>query len=160
MSEDVKVVAEEIRGILLPVGARSLLLPNAAVAELIVYREGAETRDGSSPDWLLGEIEWRGRRIPLVSFEVAAGRKRADTGTRRARIAVLNTPSGNEALPYIGVLTLGISRLVRITPENLDADDDDPSVITALIHKAATINGQGVWIPNLDALEAMVAQAG
>jgi chemosensory pili system protein ChpC len=106
---------------------------------------------------MLGDISWRGRRIPVVSFELAAGAEAQDGARHRARIAVLNTPSGNEAAPYIGVLTLGISRLVRITAENLAADDE-AEVISPLVHEAASINKQPVWIPNLDALEQLVAE--
>jgi chemosensory pili system protein ChpC len=142
--------AGEIRGVLLPLGGHMLLLPNAAVAELIGFQNPEP--DEANPDWLLGNLTWRGRRVPLVSFEQAAGLPRTEQGSQRLRIAVLNTLNGNEELPYIGLLTQGITRLTRVRATSL-SDDSEGGSDSALVKAAVLISGQPAWIPDLDELE-------
>jgi chemosensory pili system protein ChpC len=144
-----------MRGVLLPVGERSLLLPNAAVAELVGFQEPAP-EDGA-PDWLLGSIQWRGRRVKVVSFGAVAGAGPAGLPGQRLRIALLNTLNGNPELPYIGLLTLGISRLVRASADNL-APDPSGEVDSDLVLRSVTVGGQPAWIPDLDRLERMLVE--
>ena len=146
----------DIRGVLLPVGSRFLLLPNSSVAEVIGYRE--PKADAATSDWLLGWIEWRGLRVPVVSFEQVMGHQELVRGSQRVRIAILNTLNGNAALPYIGVYTPGISRLTRITASNLDEDTSEAPV-SPLILEAIRIDEQPAWIPDMDELEQMVLAA-
>ena len=145
--------SDELRGVMLPVGSRLLLLPNSAVAEVIGYQE--PNVGSSDPDWMLGSIEWRGRALPVISFELAMGRPQSDLGSQRARIAVLNTLSGNRSLPYIGIYTLGISRLARVTAGNLSEDsEEEPD--SSLVLESVKINGQPAWIPDMDKLEELI----
>ena len=58
---------ETVHSLLLPINKELLLLPNAAVAEVITYSEPEAIND--APEWLLGILNWRERRIPLISFE-------------------------------------------------------------------------------------------
>jgi len=156
MTESRVLGSGEIRGVLLPVGSRFLLLPNSSVAEVIGYRE--PEADASAPDWWLGKIEWRGLRVPVISYEQAMGRQDAERGSQRARIAILNTLNGNPILPYIGVYTLGISRLTRIAADNL-AEDSAGALASPLVLEAVRINEQPAWIPDMDKLEEMVLDA-
>ncbi len=153
MTESRVLGSGEKRGVLLPVGSRFLLLPTSSVAEVIGYRE--PKADADAPAWWLGWIDWRGLRTPVVSFEQAIGCQESVRGSQRARIAILNTLNGNAALPYIGVYTLGISRLARITADNLAEDtSEDPE--SPLVLEAIRIDEQPAWIPNMDELELMV----
>ena len=56
----------DIRGVLISVSQGRLLLPNASVAEVITFSEPEPV--GNAPDWMLGQIRWRGWRLPLLSF--------------------------------------------------------------------------------------------
>jgi chemosensory pili system protein ChpC len=149
--------ASELRGVLFPVGSRFLLLPSVAVAEVIGYQE-PEAAPGD-PQWLLGRLSWRGRAVPLVSFERALGHPAQERKERRTRIAVLNTASGNPQLPYIALLSPGVSRLARISAENLE-EDPEGMPLSELVAESVSISGQPAWIPDLDALERMVTTAG
>lgn len=156
MSASRIVGSRELRGIMLPVGTHNMLLPNAAVAELIGYQEPESEAD--KPDWWLGRIDWRGMQIPVVSMEMALGLNSPQPG-RRTRIAVLNTLNGNAELPYLGVLSIGISRLARVSAANLIADPQGRPD-SALIMEAVYLGEQEAWIPDLDALERLVVEAG
>jgi len=145
--------AQEIRGVLLPVGRHYLLLPNAAVAEVIAFEE-PKTQPGA-PDWLLGQLAWRGRTIPVVSWERAVEESEPDWEARRVRIVVLNTLNGNSALPHIGILSVGIARLARIRADVL-AEDPTEETASPLVKASVFITGLPAWIPDLDELERWV----
>jgi chemosensory pili system protein ChpC len=154
MSQQSRVLGNrEMRGLLLPLGERNLLLPNVAVAELVGFQEPEAEADAE--DWLLGSIAWRGRRIPVVSFTAALGGETLPAQGQRMRIAVLNTLNGNPELPYIGVLTLGISRLARVSADNL-APDPSGEVDSDLVLESLTVGDQPAWIPDLDRLETLL----
>ncbi|MCE6984778.1 chemotaxis protein CheW, partial [Pseudomonas frederiksbergensis] len=80
----------------LPLSDRCLVLPNVAVAELIGFQAGSPVL--ASPEWLLGWIDWRGQRLPLLSFESACGGQ-LQVG-ERARIVVLNA-LGSSPLRFV-----------------------------------------------------------
>ncbi len=148
--------SREMRGLLLPLGERSLILPSVAVAELVGYQE--PTVEPDTADWHLGTIQWRGRRIPVVSFSAALGGDPDRGRGQRMRIAVLNTLNGSKELPYIGLLTLGVSRLARISADNM-VPDPSGEVDSDLVQAALVIGDQPAWIPNLDRLEELVSGA-
>jgi len=153
MKEGRAFSAQEIRGVLLPVGISHLLLPNAAVAEVITFQE-PEPQDGA-PDWLLGWITWRGRHIPVISWERAVEGGEPDWGARRVRIVVLNTLNGNPDLPHIGVLSVGVARLARIRADTL-AEDPTGRGASPLVKASVIITGLAASIPDLDELERWV----
>jgi len=155
MTESRVLGDHEMRGVLLPVGRRFLLLPNSAVAEVIGYRE--PEIDGPAPEWWLGWIEWRGLRVPVVSYEQVIGHQEELRGSQRARIAILSTLNGNSSLPYVGIYTLGISRLARIGADTL-AEDNSEEAESSLVLESVIINDLPAWIPDMDKLEEMVLE--
>ena len=53
--------------LLLPLSAQNILLPSAAVAEILAYEKPKEVLD--CPKWLIGILTWRGVHIPLAHLE-------------------------------------------------------------------------------------------
>ncbi len=144
--------SHEMRGVLLPVASRPLLLPNAAVAEVIGFQvPAAEGR--SHPGWL-GFLDWRGRRLPVTSFSGLLGETDL-RGSGRQRIVVLNA-LGESDLDYIGLHALASPRLARITRRQIQPDPEglpESDLVTA----ALRFEGLPAWVPDLDRLEARVA---
>ncbi|WP_095081497.1 chemotaxis protein CheW [Pseudomonas sp. Irchel s3h17] len=139
-------------GLLLPLADRTLILPNVAVAELIDYQPGAFDLD--SPPWYLGQVNWRDRKIPLLSFESACGQKTVIG--ERARIVVLNTLSGRPNLKFIALLVQGIPRSYK-----LDSQLSYVDVPLCTLEKAAVqVADQVAKIPDLLALEELLVGAG
>ena len=102
----------------IPLYQDTLLLPNAAVAEIIAYAEPEVIDDG--PEWLIGKLNWRERKVPLISYELASGGEMPDkTGNR---IAVLNTLNSNPRVPYIAIVTQGIPSMKLIQEKHLSVD--------------------------------------
>ncbi len=100
-----------VRAQLIPLTDMNLLLPNTCIAEVIGVAEMNPVK--STPEWFLGMMDWRGVRIPVISFETMNGLPAASP-TRNSRVAVLNGIRGDEKLPFYGVLAQGIPRLLAL----------------------------------------------
>jgi len=139
---------EAIHCLTIPLYEETVLLPNAAIAEIVAYME-PEMIEGA-PDWLLGNVSWRDTQVPLISFEAISG-KDAGSAKKNSRIAVLNTLNGNAKIPYVGILSQGIPSIALVQEQGIEESSDQDSRIAV----GATINvgGVEVLIPNIDELE-------
>jgi chemosensory pili system protein ChpC len=137
----------DIRGVLITVPQGRLLLPNASVAEVITFSD-PEAIEGA-PDWMLGNIRWRGWRLPLLSFSRLAGWSQ-ETGQIGAKVVVLKALGGNPKLPYFAVLSQGFPRLVTVSRTAL-AEQGDGGDIDA-IHSRVMLNDDA-------AIEAQITAA-
>lgn len=132
--------------LLLPLAERQLIVPDVAVAELIGYRPGVPT--GSLAAWDLGDITWRGRPLPLVSFEAACGQP-LPSG-ERVRIAVMH--GIGPRLPFFGLLLQGIPRIFKADSQLSYID-----VPLASLELAAVLAGNDVArVPDLDTLAEVI----
>ncbi len=149
------VGADELRVLVAPTALGDLLLPSAAVAEVVSYAGEARMRQGG-PAWLVGDLDWRGQRVPLVDLGPTAEAdlpSRGPTGSRRQRPCALIcfSPSGNRALPYIAILVADSPRLVRLGAADLHEAVDPPPRPFALY--ALAYQGRPAWVPDLDLVE-------
>lgn len=110
---------DDIRGVLIQIAGSQLLLPNAATVEVLSYADPDPVDD--APAWLLGQIRWRGWRLPLLSFARIAGTEPegAPVGTK---LIVIKALGGDPKLPYFALVAQGFPRLVTITRENMIVD--------------------------------------
>ncbi len=142
---------QAVHCLLLPLFEETMLLPNAAVAEVISYAEPESIPDG--PDWLLGWLPWRDRKVPLISFEIASGRMVSDD-LQGNRIAVLNTLNSNPRVPYIAVLIQDLPKLHLVQPDSITARDDAEPRQSVVGQYLA--DGEPVLVPDIDDLEMRV----
>jgi len=140
----------EIRCVLVPVGNQRLLLPNANIAEVIP--QGVPEPVAGAPDWLLGEIDWRGYRVPLVGFARLAGFEDGEAGLV-LRMAVLKALGNHAALPYIAILTQGFPRLTTLNAE-LVIPTHDGKPLPEGIRAQVLVRDDVAMIPDLEWLEA------
>lgn len=140
---------ETLSVLLLPLAGRQLVVPDVAVAEIIGYRPG-DTAGRAAP-WELGDIPWRGRQLPLVSFEAACGQP-LPRG-ERVRVAVMH--GMDERLPFFALLMQGIPR-----PLKVDSQLSYVDVPLAPLELAAVLVGQdAVRVPDLDGLATLILSA-
>ncbi len=152
-SSSLKTQAQDSLGaLLLPLGDRQLLVPNSVVAELVPYRAPRAMPD--MPGWVLGQIDWRDLRLPLLCFELACGARLV--AGEQPRIAVLNALGGREHVKFIALLLQGIPRSVRVDA----ALPRHPAPLASLELEAVRVDEQEARIPDLIALEDKLAQAG
>ena len=153
MSE-AELTTEEIRAVLMPIGEAQVLLPNATLAEVISYRDPRPLEQ--SPEWMIGQIEWRQVSVPVVSLAAALGLRTESLG-HRSRIAVCNTLGTDSQLPFIGIAVDSIPRLTRVNGGNVEGREVADE--STLVLKRVKVAGEDALIPDLDELERMVRGA-
>lgn len=141
----------QIATLLIPVGGKQLVLPNVTVAEIIPFIE--PTAEDDMPTWYLGGFSWRNTLVPLVSFE-AINDEPFVTRTHNRRIAILNNVIGDPTLPFCGIVTEGLPRLMRLLPDEI-ASDEDAIVGPAEVGRVL-VNGERASIPNVAYIQQQV----
>ncbi len=148
-------LAADIRGVLISTGGGKLLLPNASVAEVITFSEPEAIID--APDWLLGNIRWRGWRLPVLSFAKLAD-VLSDESSYGAKVAVIKALGGNPKMPYFAVLSIGFPRLVTVAKSNLELTGSGSDVPLG-VQVAVQLGEEVAYIPDLLSVELMLAKA-
>lgn len=149
--------AGDIRGVLIQVAGARLLLPNATIAEVLSYAD-PEPVGESAPAWLLGRLRWRGWQVPLVAFGTLAGvaQERAALGSK---VVVLKALAGTSRTPYFAMLTQGFPRLVTVSRQALSVEDDTADAMPRAVQARVRLNDDPALLPDLEAIEALVADA-
>lgn len=142
--------------VLIPMNQRQLLLPNVSIAEVVDH--DARLERGDDHPWLAGYLEWRGQKLPVISYERANQQEAALPETGRGRIVVLNTIGpDHDRLPFMAVITRGIPSQSRLEPEQLqgrEAEDKGPADLMQV-----ELEGDTAWIPDLEYLESLAVEA-
>ncbi|MGI0118852.1 chemotaxis protein CheW [Zooshikella sp. RANM57] len=146
---------EVLSSLLIPIQDKMLLLPNVSVAEIIGFQQPSSSSD--TPEWHLGQINWREQSIPVISFEVANGEEYRGT-SRNARVAIINSISGNRELAFFAIVVQGIPHSVRLTESDVIAQDEPNQGELEAMHVLA--HGEPAIIPKLDSLETMILAYG
>lgn len=142
--------------VLIPMKDRQLLLPNVSVAEVVDHT--ADLAPGNGPGWLAGYLEWRGLRLPVVSYEAANGGDTVQPERGRGRVVVLNTIGAHhQRLPFLAVVTQGIPSQTRLEAAQVQASSGGTTGPADLM--TVDLEGEQVYIPNMEFLEDLGAQA-
>jgi chemosensory pili system protein ChpC len=155
MSADPK----ELYSLLIPLRAERLLVPRMCVAEVIALADMERKRDENAPEWLLGTIDWNGRRLAVVSFDrgepiAPKGRKKPS----RARIVVFHALSNRLKGGYFGILTQGFPQLVRVNPGVVAEDTDTPAPAGLPALCRVRMIHEFPLIPDIERIEEMLAE--
>lgn len=145
-----------VRCLVLPLHDMSLLVPNTMVAEVIDYKPAEAA--GHMPAWMVGMLSWRGRNVPVISFERLLGQGTAVHHEER-RYVVCNTLNGNPRIPFIAMEIQGIPHLTMVNNDMLEQDSGsqsrEPAVMASL-----RLNEESVIVPNIDVMEKMLEHLG
>ncbi|MCA0393929.1 MAG: chemotaxis protein CheW [Proteobacteria bacterium] len=147
---------QDIRAVLIQTEASRLLLPNATISEVLSYAEPEPMAD--APDWLLGQIRWRGWRLPLVAFAQLTGQG-IEHGGLGSKVVVLKSLGGEASLPFFALLTKGFPRLVSVSRDALVAGDAGESGLATGVRAHVQLNDETVLIPDIDGIERAILQA-
>lgn len=146
---------DQIYAVLISLEGDTLLLPNAAVVE-VISREAVRPAAGAPP-WLFGHCDWNGRRVPVVSFEALNGAV-APPVSHRTRIVLLHSFGTFLGAAAIALMTQGYPHLITLNRRALRSiplrtgDRDD------LILSRVRIASQEAVIPDLETIEADLAR--
>jgi chemosensory pili system protein ChpC len=116
---------------------------------------GPVTAVGAGLPWLTGTVEWRGLRVPLISFERLTGGA-GGAPTHNSRAIVLNTLNGNRDLPFIAVLSQRIPRLLLVTARMAGPMEDKDPVEGVLSY--VDMQGDEAVIPDIDRIEQLLGR--
>ena len=143
----------EIRCMLIPLHEGRLLLPNAAVAEVIGYRDPDLAEQDVA--WLQGTVSWHQRAIPVVDFERMLGYPDMGAGIRQ-RIAVCYALNPDEQRPMIGLVAQGIPRLLRVNRQTIESANAGSSHGSP-VRMTLSVGGEQFMVPDLDYLQAQLS---
>lgn len=144
---------ESIRCMQLPLVNLQLLIPNSAVAEIIGYAQPSEKFAGSG--WYDGLISWRGVLVPVVCLEQMCQQESREPGPR-SRIAIVYNPSGDDDLPYIGLILQDIPRAYLAERDRMQEAVGNPNCDYLLGHADKMM--EQLVLPNMDAIMVAVKQ--
>ena len=145
-----------IKSIILTLKNKLVVVPNAAVAEIISVQDVRETEN--SPKWMLGKTLWRGVELPVVSYEAADGEE-AQAVNLNTQIAVMYSASDDEEMkyPYIGLAMHGVPHVSTFSRDQIktdeNAENDHP-----MVAQKVRINGAAAGILDIPAIEKMLQQ--
>ncbi len=145
----------DIRGVLIQLAGARLLLPNAAIAEVLSYAPPEPVE--AAPDWLLGKMRWRGWQLPLVAFAELAGVGKEPAGLG-SKVVVLKALGGNAKAPYFAILSQGFPRLVTVSQDGL-VPDTDSAELPLGVQSRVMMNEDTAFVPDLGAVESMITDA-
>jgi chemosensory pili system protein ChpC len=147
----------ELYSLLIPLKNERLLVPRMCVAEVIAFADTERERGTEGPEWYLGTIEWNGRRIPVVSLDGAATEPPRRTKRSRTRVVVFHALTNALRGGYYGLLTQGFPQLVRVNPDVLTLDREQPLPLNVPAVCRVRMIHEYPLIPDVERLEEMVA---
>jgi len=149
-AQHLDILPTRISCLVLPLADRKLLVPSAAVAEVLL---SSEPPRGGDNGMCYGWVTWREQRIPLISLEVALGsRCPALAGTYR--IGVFNAIGAAADKGFFAARLDGLPQSVQISAQTMLVAED--SSRGGLLMEAV-VGDDRVWVPNLEAVEARIA---
>jgi len=146
---------EEVYAVLVSLAADTLLLPNAAVAE-VISAERIDPPPAGAPNWLAGRVTYNNRQLAVVRFEVLNG-SGATGDSRRTRLAIIQPITGALRTGQYAIVCQGYPHLVTLNraalrKEALVSTDNEDLVLTRV-----AIANTSALIPNLEKLEQILA---
>ncbi|MGH8482632.1 MAG: chemotaxis protein CheW [Nevskiaceae bacterium] len=147
---------DELYAVLVSLLSDTLLLPNAAVAE-VVSAEGLEPPPDGAPPWLTGRVTYNNRQLAVVRFELLNGASSVED-TRRTRLAIVQPMTTALRTGQYAIVCQGYPHLVTLNrtalrKEAIVSGDNEDVVLTRV-----SIANTTALIPNLERIEQLLAQ--
>jgi chemosensory pili system protein ChpC len=150
----------ELYSLLIPLRHERILVPRMCVAEVIAFADTEKREDPDGPDWLLGTVDWNGRRVPVVSLDDSGGDNEPATGRRgsRSRIVIFHAITGALKTGYYGILTQGFPQLVRVNRDVLTRDSETPPPAGQPMLCRVRMIHEFPLVPDLELIEQQLAE--
>lgn len=140
---------------LIPIYGSNLLLPNSAIAEVLVCEE--ILKQENQPQWCLGQIRWDNRAIDIISFErIEVPTKQILT--KRYIILIIRNPEADAAPPYFGLLATQIPQIVQANSSTL-YKNLQPTNTHSCAMSYVSINGKSAIIPDIGKVAQLIQDA-
>jgi len=136
-----------VRCLLVPLGAGQILIPSAVVAEVCPY---SEPESDNQPNWMLGIINWRHQRVPLLSIEEALSLPVASSVKKYSTVILYGLES-TQTMPFYAFLSSEVPRTLTVTEETLS--NPNANVGTGVVFKVKVDKTETALLPDLNYLE-------
>lgn len=147
---------EELNCLFVPLHDSALLVPMSAVAE-VIQTVNVDVAN-NAPAWFDGWLEWRQKRVPLISFEAFEPDSKPKGVSKNATALVMNTLSAEKGLSYYALQTQGFSHLIRLSEDDhlslVESHSELPHVLMDV-----DLDGRILQVPNLESLEVYLAES-
>lgn len=145
----------ELHCMAIPTDRETLLLPTAVMEEVIDFQPPAAIE--FAPPWLLGQVEWDNRQVPVFSFTALINGTEPGQIPDTAKIMILKSLTDSGRVPYLGVLLCALPRPVTVQPEHLLETGDEKKSLG--VFKRVHYADEDAIIPDLDRLAHLVTHA-
>jgi chemosensory pili system protein ChpC len=142
-----------VRSLLIPIGGGQLLLPSVVVAEVLPYNEPEQVSD-NQPKWLLGIINWRNQRVPLLSIEDALSQPHDASSVKKYRTVILYGLESTQTMPFYAFISTQVPRTLAVMEETLF--NPLTKVRTGVVFNVKVDNSEIAWVPDLTYLENLL----
>lgn len=146
---------EEVYAVLVSLASDTLLLPNAAVAE-VISAERMDPPPPGAPAWFAGKATYNNRQLSVVRFEVMNGSS-ATGDTKRTRLAVLQPLTGQLRTGQYAIVCQGYPHLVTLNRQALKKEERVSTDDEELVLTRVSIANTNALIPNLEKIEQLLA---
>lgn len=147
--------SKEVHCMLVPTDSDILLLPTSTMAEVMDYSAPAPM--DKAPPWLLGQVEWENRQVPVFSFRCLINGTDMEELPSKPKIMILKSLADSARVPYIGLLLSDLPRPVNIKEEHLVETGDEKKALG--VYRRVTVDEQAAIVPDLDRLTHLVTHA-
>jgi chemosensory pili system protein ChpC len=148
---------EELYAVMIALVGDTLLLPNAAVAE--VAATDAMQLNDDAPQWLLGHYNWNARRVPVLSLEMLNGGPQPPPN-RRDRLIIVNSLGTRLAAGAVAFLAQSYPHLITLNRAAIRSvplrTEDRPELVLTRVKVA----NSEAFIPDFETIEAELVAAG
>ena len=131
------------------------MLPTGVLAEVIDFQN--PTTMGSAPPWLLGQIEWNKRQVPVFSFSALINGDAIDEMATKAKILIIKSLANSARVPYLGILLSDLPRMLNVKESDLVQTGDEKKSLG--VFSRITLDEIEAIVPDLDRLTHLVTHA-
>ena len=143
---------DQIKCVLLSINDDKLLLPNAAVAEIVPIRNIINV--ANKPGWMLGYLDWRGNSVPLVSLEAMGGVRMPSLASGDVKAVVVYAIGDDKDFSFISFLMQGAPRVVNLGPTDISSVANESQ--NPIVEQRLMVNEEEASLVNLEKLELIV----
>lgn len=127
------------------------LLKQIESANVDAINTRAASKDLKSPEWFIGNLDWRGTKLPLISFESLNGASTVGAENVK-RVAVINGTVDQSHLPYYAVVVSDTPSLHEVKDEDhIKLNEGRPRGRAEAM--SVTVNDRVAGVPNIDWVE-------
>ena len=111
----------------------------------------------NTPGWMLGELEWNGWQVPVISYAGMMNQDTSDPVSAQTRILIFKTLSEQAPVPCVGMLIQGLPRLAKLVADSLievPAKDSPAGVFSTVL-----LEDEEAVVPDLDAITQLIESA-